>query len=102
MISGGMFPKLEACTQALRKGVGRVRILPAAQAEILPQFYFSQAGVRHGGDWRMSLASVMKSEARIAVARLTTVTRSSLRKAGAYISGIRRGTAIWIFSAASE
>lgn len=42
VISGGMLPKLEACTQALRRGVGRVRILPAEQAEILPQFYFSK------------------------------------------------------------
>jgi acetylglutamate kinase len=42
VIGGGMLPKLEACTQALNKGVGRVRILPAAQAEILPQFYFTK------------------------------------------------------------
>ena len=42
VISGGMLPKLEACSQALRKGVGRVRIFPAEQAEVLPQFYFSK------------------------------------------------------------
>ena len=42
VIGGGMLPKLEACHQALKKGVGRVRILPAAQAEILPQFYFTK------------------------------------------------------------
>ena len=42
VIAGGMLPKLEACTQALRKGVGRVRILPAAQVDILPQFYFTK------------------------------------------------------------
>ena len=42
VISGGMLPKLEACTNALKHGVGRVRILPAAQAEILPQFYFTK------------------------------------------------------------
>ncbi len=42
VISGGMLPKLEACTQALKKGVGRVRILPASKADILPQFYFSK------------------------------------------------------------
>jgi acetylglutamate kinase len=42
VISGGMLPKLEACSQALRKGVGRVRILPAEQVEALPQFYFSK------------------------------------------------------------
>jgi acetylglutamate kinase len=37
-----MLPKLEACGNALRRGVGRVRILPAAQAEILPHFYFQK------------------------------------------------------------
>lgn len=42
VISGGMLPKLEACSQALHKGVGRVRIFPAEQAEVLPQFYFSK------------------------------------------------------------
>ena len=42
VIAGGMLPKLEACKHALKKGVGRVRILPAAQAEILPQFYFTK------------------------------------------------------------
>jgi acetylglutamate kinase len=42
VIGGGMLPKLEACIQALRRGVGRVRILPAARAEILPQFYFTK------------------------------------------------------------
>jgi acetylglutamate kinase len=38
-VSGGMLPKLEACTKALRKGVARVRILPAAQSEVLPGFF---------------------------------------------------------------
>jgi acetylglutamate kinase len=42
VVGGGMLPKLEACGNALKKGVGRVRILPAAQAEILPQFYFQK------------------------------------------------------------
>jgi acetylglutamate kinase len=42
VIAGGMLPKLEACGQALRKGVGRVRILPAAQADALPQFYLTK------------------------------------------------------------
>jgi acetylglutamate kinase len=42
VIAGGMLPKLEACGQALRKGVGRVRILPAAQADTLPQFYLTK------------------------------------------------------------
>jgi acetylglutamate kinase len=42
VIAGGMLPKLDACSQALNKGVGRVRIFPAAQAEVLPQFYFTK------------------------------------------------------------
>jgi acetylglutamate kinase len=42
VIGGGMLPKLEACSNALKRGVGRVRILPAAQAEMLPQFYFQK------------------------------------------------------------
>ena len=42
VIAGGMLPKLEACEQRAQKGVGRVRILPAAQAEALPQFYFTK------------------------------------------------------------
>ena len=37
-----MLPKLEACQQALRLGVGRVRILPANDADVLPQLYFSK------------------------------------------------------------
>jgi acetylglutamate kinase len=42
VVSGGMLPKLEACTDALRHGVGRVRIFPAAEVEVLPQFYFAK------------------------------------------------------------
>jgi len=42
VVGGGMLPKLEACSHALSKGVGRVRILPAAQAEVLSQFYFTK------------------------------------------------------------
>jgi len=38
-VSGGMLPKLEACTSALKKGVNRVRILPATAAEVLPGFF---------------------------------------------------------------
>jgi acetylglutamate kinase len=38
-VSGGMLPKLEACTSALKKGVARVRILPAERAEVLPGFF---------------------------------------------------------------
>jgi len=40
VIGGGMLPKLEASKEALRRGVRRVRIFPAEQAEVLPQFYF--------------------------------------------------------------
>ena len=42
VVSGGMLPKLAACAQALKQGVGRVRILPAAEAESLPQFYLTK------------------------------------------------------------
>ena len=38
-VSGGMLPKLEACTSALKKGVTRVRILPASSADVLPGFF---------------------------------------------------------------
>ena len=44
VVGGGMLPKLEACKQALNKGVGRVRIFPAAQVEVLPQLYFTKLG----------------------------------------------------------
>src|SRR5207302_717277 len=42
VIAGGMLPKLEASGRALHHGVGRVRILPADQAHMLPEFYFSK------------------------------------------------------------
>jgi acetylglutamate kinase len=42
IISGGMLPKLQACGQALKHGVGRVKILPASEAEVLPQFYMTK------------------------------------------------------------
>jgi len=42
VVRGGMLPKLQACREALRRGVGRVRILPAAQADALSQFYFTK------------------------------------------------------------
>jgi acetylglutamate kinase len=38
-VSGGMLPKLDACTKALKKGVTRVRILPAEQSEVLSGFF---------------------------------------------------------------
>ena len=46
VVKGGMLPKLEACRHALSKGVGRVRILPASEADALPDFYFSK--LQHG------------------------------------------------------
>jgi len=39
VISGGMLPKLQACEQALRNGVSRVRIMPSVEASVLPGFY---------------------------------------------------------------
>jgi len=39
VIHGGMLPKVAACVEALRNGVGRVRILPAVQADALPQIH---------------------------------------------------------------
>src|SRR5262249_2334419 len=39
VIFGGMLPKLEACRNALLRGVNRVRILPAESVEALPEFY---------------------------------------------------------------
>lgn len=41
VISGGMLPKLEACTQALQCGVNRVRILPAESIDVLAGFFTS-------------------------------------------------------------
>jgi len=42
VIAGGMLPKLQACKDALLHGVNRVRILPAAEVEALPEFYFTK------------------------------------------------------------
>jgi acetylglutamate kinase len=42
VVSGGMLPKLEACQHALRWGVGRVRILPASEAQVLPELYMTK------------------------------------------------------------
>ena len=38
VIGGGMLPKLEACQEALRRGVSRVRIFPALEASALLAF----------------------------------------------------------------
>jgi acetylglutamate kinase len=38
-VSGGMLPKLEACTTAIQRGVNRVRIMPANRVEALPGFF---------------------------------------------------------------
>jgi acetylglutamate kinase len=37
-----MLPKIDACKNALLHGVNRVRILPAAEVEMLPDFYFAK------------------------------------------------------------
>ena len=42
IVSGGMLPKLNACREALQHGVGRVRILPASAAEVLPDLLSSR------------------------------------------------------------
>ncbi len=39
VVRGGMLPKLQACREALRRGVSRVRILPAKDVNLLPDFY---------------------------------------------------------------
>jgi acetylglutamate kinase len=43
-VSGGMQPKLEACTEALRGGVSRVCIMPAARSIALGDFFAGAAG----------------------------------------------------------
>jgi len=45
IVYGGMLPKLRACEQAVRSGVGRVRIVPADHARFLPEFDRSPVGV---------------------------------------------------------
>ncbi len=45
VVSGGMLPKLQACEEALRGGVGRVRIFPADQAGMLPEFYHARINI---------------------------------------------------------
>jgi acetylglutamate kinase len=42
VINGGMLPKLDACKSALINGVNRVRILPATEVDVLPDFYFTK------------------------------------------------------------
>ncbi len=42
VITGGMLPKLAACREALQQGVKRVRILPAARVETLPDLLSSR------------------------------------------------------------
>ncbi len=46
VIKGGMLPKLSACREALLNGVKRVRILPAKEAELLPDL--CNARIPHG------------------------------------------------------
>ncbi len=45
-VSGGMLPKLEACTRALRRGVAHVHILPAACADEVR--HFTNGGIESG------------------------------------------------------
>jgi acetylglutamate kinase len=54
VIGGGMLPKLEACQQALRKGVRRVRILPATEAECIPDFYMQK--IEYGTEVMVAVA----------------------------------------------
>ncbi len=42
VITGGMLPKLNACREALRNGVKRVRILPVTAANLLPDLLSSR------------------------------------------------------------
>ncbi len=42
IVSGGMLPKLNACKEALLQGVKRVRILPTASAQVLPDLCSSR------------------------------------------------------------
>ena len=46
VVSGGMLPKLNACREALLHGVTRVRILPAASAQVLPDLLSSRVDDR--------------------------------------------------------
>ncbi|HXV14736.1 MAG TPA: acetylglutamate kinase, partial [Candidatus Krumholzibacteria bacterium] len=46
VVSGGMLPKLEACNRALRRGVPRVHILPAAWADDVRRL--SNGGIERG------------------------------------------------------
>ena len=62
VVGGGMLPKLQACQDALRSGVHRVRILPALEAEMLPGVLPDQDRVRHGGHGIVSLSTVQKAE----------------------------------------
>jgi len=54
VVQGGMLPKLEACRHALSKGVGRVRILPASEAEGTARVLFCEIAGRHGSASRLS------------------------------------------------
>jgi len=46
IVTGGMLPKLEACNRALRRGVGRVHILPAARTDDVR--LLTNGGIQHG------------------------------------------------------
>ena len=68
VIQGGMLPKLDACRNALLHGVNRVRILPAAEVETLPEFYFTKIESGTGGVGRVNLEQVKKLESKLLLA----------------------------------
>jgi acetylglutamate kinase len=43
VVNGGMLPKLEACKQAITRGVGRVRIFPAEHVEAVANFFVTKS-----------------------------------------------------------
>ncbi len=49
-VSGGMLPKLEACTSALKKGVTRVRILACGAGRSSARILYPSHRLRHRGD----------------------------------------------------
>ena len=67
VVGGGMLPKLQACQDALRSGVGRVRILPASEAEVLPGFYQGADRIGNGGHGMTTLSSAQAAEGKLLV-----------------------------------
>ena len=65
VIGGGMLPKLEACNPGAQKGSGPRADSAGGASRDLAAVLLHQAGVRHGGDWGMNLASVVQSEQEV-------------------------------------